>query len=148
MQSLIILCDEVDKLAKSDQEWNGKYISGSHCCLSLCPNPFTVNWRLQEDFLKSIDWADAKEVGKACEMKDESYKPLPNGTCRVGWQELKNFYGSLGFAECEGLGFNTRFNGEHIVKECTTLGRSYAIQRWPMIYPAKHGDLYRENEQY
>jgi len=148
LETLIKLCDEVDELAVAKEEWKEQYIGNNHCCLSLVPNPFTVDWSLEPEFLKSIDWSDGEKATNDCNMQDESEKEMRKGKQRMNMKGLQEFYRSLGFEDCEGLGFHSYFDKttNRIRTSRTMMGRSYAIRRWPMVYPSRYVEMYEDNE--
>lgn len=148
LETLIKMCDEVDALAVAKEEWKEQYIGGNHCCLSLVPNPFIVDWSLDKEFLQSVDWSDSEKATCDYNMVDECHKELRKDQQRVPWKKLKEFYESLGFEDCEALGFHTYYDEtvNRILKRKTMMGRSYAIGRMVMLYPSRYLKIYEENE--
>ena len=149
LQRLLDITLEVDELAKATGEWKGDAgtleVCGSHCSVSLCPNPFKVeDWTLDQR-KNSIDWSNPDAPCKT--MADESYKEMKAGR-RLDWKALRDFYKSLGFVECEDLSEETFWDEEQrrIRTRRLLLGRSIALGRKAMLFPAENTEYEIEEE--
>ena len=149
LQRLLDITLEVDELAKATGEWKGDAgtldVCGSHCSVSLCPNPFTVeDWTLDQR-KNSIDWSNPDNPCKT--MKDESYHEMKNGR-RMDWKELRAFYMSLGFVECDDLSQDTIWDEEQrrIRTRQLLLARSITMGRKAMLFPAENTEYEVEEE--
>ena len=149
LQKLLDITLEVDELAKATGEWKGDAgtleVYGSHCSVSLCPNPFTVeDWTLDQR-KNSIDWSNPYNPCKT--IRDESYEEMKNGR-RMDWKELRAFYMSLGFVECEDLSQDTIWDEEQrrIRTRQLLLALSITMGRKPMLFPAQNTEYEVEEE--
>lgn len=134
LKSLLKIVTQVDKRCKlKDGTMSAKCFS-----IWLCPNPFVApDWKFDQRKCK-VDFGFTEEAGE--NIKDETYKNLPKNQLRVSWTKLRDFYISLGFAECSELShvtdWDSDWNGFRTVRSMGD--RAYEIGRKALVFPSEN----------
>ena len=160
MTELMQMTDHVDELAKSGKRWKDKFINYESFSLQLSPTPFIVregHWDI--DLISKgkdrLDWTCRPDIPEAPEdapdfkMQDETYNELPENERRLSLKQLRDFYiGKLGFVECSELAFDVAYDWAtgKTRRHLNISARSFALLRWPLMYPASNLGIYEREE--